>query len=375
MPIVFPANQRRQRHQDGFGAAARLQAEQCASIVNQIEFDIAAPPVELKLPLAIAVRLVLAAFQNGHECRQKMLTDAALKSKGTVKSAFVQIVEEQAADTAGLVSMRQEKVAIAPLLVFLIESRAERYARVPRGSMPMEHILVVGVVRREVEAAAEPPDFRARERPRHQEPDIAMRGGRMRISRVKYQRQAHRLEGRACDIRTQVRRGWRHLLAEHMRDRHSRALEYGAIAQYAAFAAAAFGPNPSVAAKSHCIGIFHRRGDAILQIDQVALYRGCVCRVSHYDFFAGLFFLALGLFLPFGLPFDAADGTGARLLTADFLPFAASFTGAAAAFAAAAFAAAAVPAAPWAALAPLTPPLGANFEPFPPLRPHMPRFC
>jgi len=33
----------------------------------------------LKLPLAIAVRLVFAALQDGHERRQKMIADAALK--------------------------------------------------------------------------------------------------------------------------------------------------------------------------------------------------------------------------------------------------------------------------------------------------------
>src|SRR5579859_734684 len=96
-----------------------------------------------------------------------------------------------------------------------------------------------------------------------------------------------------------------------------------------------------------------------------------------YDvFFAGLFFLAevLAVLLGAGVPLAlgaAAGFTGACLFTAAFLRLAASFAGAAvSAFAAAG----AVPLAalvPFAAL--LIAPLGANFDPLPPLRPHLPR--
>src|SRR5450755_4573890 len=116
-----------------------------------------------------------------------MLADAALKRERAIKSVFVQIVKEQSADAAGFVSMRQKKVAIAPAFVFLVEIGSECLARIPRGSMPVQHILIEWVVRREVEAAAEPPDFRAGGRTRNQESDIAMGGRRIRISRMKHQ--------------------------------------------------------------------------------------------------------------------------------------------------------------------------------------------
>src|SRR5258707_4596212 len=85
-------------------------------------------------------------------------------------------------------------------------------------------------------------------------------------------------------------------------------------------------------------------------------------------FFAGLF-LALGVTLGLGVGAEA-DLTGACLLTAAFLPLAASFTGVGAEGASGA-------AVPFADLAPIACAFagvfGANFEPFAPLRPHLPR--
>src|SRR6185295_1222641 len=51
---VLPARERRQRHQDGLDAAARLQAEQRSAVVEQVELDVAPAPVQLELPLALA---------------------------------------------------------------------------------------------------------------------------------------------------------------------------------------------------------------------------------------------------------------------------------------------------------------------------------
>ena len=119
-----------------------------------------------------------------------------------------------------------------------------------------------------------------------------MRGRRMRISRMKHQRQTHGLERRAGDLRTRVRRGRRHLLAEHVRERHAGALEHRTVAQDAALAAAAFRPRPGIAPKFRGVDRFHGRGDAVMQVVQVALDRGCV-HVERYGFFLAELFLAL----------------------------------------------------------------------------------
>ena len=99
---------------------------------------------------------------------------------------------------------------------------------------------------------------------------------------MEHQRQAHRFERRAGNFRTLIRRRRRHLLAEHMRDGYAGALEHRAVAQDAALAAAALGSNPSVALKFHRIDFLDRRGDAVLQLMQVSLDRGCVCRIGFW---------------------------------------------------------------------------------------------
>src|ERR1700721_830788 len=101
--------------------------------------------------------------------------------------------------------MRQEKVAVAPLLVFLVRGRPERPAGVASRPVPVQHILVIRIVRREIEAAAEPPDRGPRARRGHQEADVAVGGRCMWISRMKYSdrpmasKGAPAISGRAFD--------------------------------------------------------------------------------------------------------------------------------------------------------------------------------
>src|ERR1039458_9350024 len=97
-PVVVPADQRRQGHQNRLGATARLQAEQCAAVVNEIEFHVSAAPIELKISLALAPWLVHAAFHAGHVSRKDVL----------------------AAPSGCLVARGEKKKAVAPVFIFLI---------------------------------------------------------------------------------------------------------------------------------------------------------------------------------------------------------------------------------------------------------------
>src|SRR5690606_32210800 len=58
-PVVLPAHQWRQRHQDRFGATAGLQSERRAAVVHQVEFDVAAAAVQLELSFTFAMRMIL----------------------------------------------------------------------------------------------------------------------------------------------------------------------------------------------------------------------------------------------------------------------------------------------------------------------------
>src|SRR3546814_1218073 len=61
---VLPPHARRQAHKDRLGAAAGLQAEQGAAVVDQIELDVAAAAVELELAFALAPGRVAAALDD-----------------------------------------------------------------------------------------------------------------------------------------------------------------------------------------------------------------------------------------------------------------------------------------------------------------------
>ncbi len=93
MPVVAPFHHRRQRHQDRFGAPARLQAEQRAAVEHQVELDIAAAPVRLEVALALAVGHVLAALQDrqvgrrGNGRRRSASSRSCASKSGSLKSS------------------------------------------------------------------------------------------------------------------------------------------------------------------------------------------------------------------------------------------------------------------------------------------------
>src|SRR5690606_16562746 len=105
---VLPADARRQAHEDGFGAAAGLQAEQGAAVVDQVELDVAAPAVELELAFAFAVWRFPPALHDRQVGVEEPVADRAQVAEVGVEVA-VQVVEEQPADAARLVAVLQEE--------------------------------------------------------------------------------------------------------------------------------------------------------------------------------------------------------------------------------------------------------------------------
>ena len=184
MPVVIPPHQGRHGHQYGFRAPAGLQAKERPAVVDQIEFHIPAAPVELKLAFPVSVSLILAALDNGHISRQEMVADAFDQTKGLLEAGLIHVVEKKPADSSRFIPVRQEKISIAPLLIFLVCTRAERQARLAGRPMPMHDILVVRIVRGEVESAAEPPNRGTTGGGGRQKPDVAMDGGGVRIARM-----------------------------------------------------------------------------------------------------------------------------------------------------------------------------------------------
>src|SRR5207245_10097383 len=84
-------------------------------------------------PLALAVRKIFPALDNGKIGREKMIAHAAREPETSVEAAVVQVVEENPADAARLAAVLQIEVLVAPAfetgIVVGAESRERPSAR------------------------------------------------------------------------------------------------------------------------------------------------------------------------------------------------------------------------------------------------------
>jgi len=114
-----------------------LQAEQGAPVVHQVEFHVAAPAVELEVPLPLAVGRLGPGLQDGHVGGQVVVAHAFRQVEAVLEGIGVkrrclplspdpspacgggeggQVVEEDAADAPGFVAVLEEEVLVAPAL-------------------------------------------------------------------------------------------------------------------------------------------------------------------------------------------------------------------------------------------------------------------
>ena len=172
--------------------------------------------------------------------------------------------------------MLQEEVFVAPALVRLVAFLpAEGLAQRARRAMPVQHVFVDRVVRREIEAAAEPPRDRLPVAHRAEVAHVGVRRGDVRVARMEDERDADRAPCRAGELRARRGRRGRQLRARHIGEADARLLEHRAVAQDARASAAAFGPRPHVFAEPRdTVHAFDRRADAVLQIGQIAADAG-----------------------------------------------------------------------------------------------------
>ena len=94
--------------------------------------------------------------------------------------------------------MLEEEIFVAPALVRGVAlGAAERCAQRARGAVPVQHVLVEGIERSQVEAAAEPPGHGLPFALGAEMAHVGVGGGQIRIARMQDQRHAHRAPGRA----------------------------------------------------------------------------------------------------------------------------------------------------------------------------------
>src|ERR1700722_8059063 len=107
-----PANLGRQAHQDGLDIAAGLQAEQRATVVDQVELHVAAAADQLVLALRGRPGLRHVAADEAGIDLQERLPDIPDEAEIGRHVAGKQMVEENPAGAARLAPMRQVEVTV-----------------------------------------------------------------------------------------------------------------------------------------------------------------------------------------------------------------------------------------------------------------------
>src|SRR5258706_12395487 len=122
MIVILPSHNRRERHQYRLGTPSRLQSEMRASVINQIEFNVAAPADQLKIAFTFGESLAPALLcyreigrkkcsgNSLHELEDEL--DSAIDARprvagveGLVGVFAGQIIEEDSTDSASFVAM------------------------------------------------------------------------------------------------------------------------------------------------------------------------------------------------------------------------------------------------------------------------------
>ena len=186
-----------------------------------------------------------------------------------LEAAIAQVVEENAADAARLVAMPEKEIVVAPALEARVVIGAERRKRIATAAVKVHRVLLEAVVRRQVHAAAEPPDGRDAFAGRGEQAHVHVHRRHIRIARMQHQRHAHHFEAAASQLRPSGARRRRKAIAADVREIDAGAFEHVAILEYAAFAAAAFWARPRVAPKSGAVDRLQSRDDARLQLGEV----------------------------------------------------------------------------------------------------------
>src|SRR5690606_11820542 len=136
---------------------AGLEPEQRAPIKNQVEFDITPATIALEILVGLGPGRVLATLDNGAVGVQITVSQGLHQGKAGVEVARVEVVEEQAAHAAGLLSMLEVEVLVTVLFHTRIDFITEGFAGVPGCLVPVSAIFLEAVIGRQVAATAEPP--------------------------------------------------------------------------------------------------------------------------------------------------------------------------------------------------------------------------
>src|SRR5260370_39856504 len=112
--VSWPGGLGRQRHQDRLDIAAGLEAEPCAAVVKQVEFDVTAAADELVATLFRGPRAVHPRPHDRRKDREKRLADRPAKGEIALPVATVEIVDKDPAGAAWLAALRPIEILVPP---------------------------------------------------------------------------------------------------------------------------------------------------------------------------------------------------------------------------------------------------------------------
>ena len=162
-----------------------------------------------------------------------MVAHAAHQREALLEPTLAPIVEEEAADAAWFVAVAQVEVGVARVLQARMHVDPERLARLARSAMPVPRVLVVAVVRRQVEAAAEPPHRLVPLARREEHAHVHVARGGARVARMRDERDGDGFEAAPRELGPPRRRGRGQRLAHRVREVHGRPLEHLSPFQHA----------------------------------------------------------------------------------------------------------------------------------------------
>ena len=189
-----------------------------------------------------------------------------------VKVRGIQIVKEQAANSALLVTMLQIEVVIAPFFIARINLCAEGLAQIVSRAMPVNRILLKAVEGRQVKPAAEPPHRLCAGLLSNEKTHVGMAGRHIGIPRMYHQRNPHRLKAATGQFRAMRRCRSRHGVAVNVGEVYARLLKHAAIAQNPAATAAAAFALPAVFDKFTAVNGAQFLANGLLELEEIAFY-------------------------------------------------------------------------------------------------------
>ncbi len=157
---VHPPGRQRQAHQNTLHSRARrTETEARAPVVDQVEFHISAPSQLLPFLFRFRERHVFSPFNEGEvggkESYQAIFDEG--EELFLLLFSFVQVVEEYASDTAGLASVGNVEVFIAPLFEAGVVASIVLIACLFDRAVEVDGILVKQIRRGKICAPAKPP--------------------------------------------------------------------------------------------------------------------------------------------------------------------------------------------------------------------------